>query len=212
LTLLYQINTRETLGKTLSFTGCGTRIIELRDHESKIWEAAVLIRKASNEDLSISELVTLPAHVLGEGQEDIIPTTSACVHLTRDIIFLGKDDGTTNMYSALTGELQTILYSHKQDIFVRMFATSANNVVTSKDSSSTVMAYKFGERPGSAPTIKQLFNHRFNSPAQQFILSSTGNRLLVYIPTTDSLWSRTPENPQFTRNNILETPSRSIWR
>jgi WD40 repeat protein len=210
LTLLYQINTRETLGKALSFTACGTRIIELRDRKTKVWEPAVLVRKASEEDSSISESVTLPTHV-GEGQEDIVPITSACVHPTQDIIFVGKDDGTTNMYSALTGELQCILYSHKQDIFVRKIASSASNVVASEDASNTVMAYEFEERPGLPPSTKKLLNRRFDFPVQQLVLNSTGDRLLVSTATTDSLWSLDPETG-FTQTHTLDTPSRTIWR
>jgi WD40 repeat protein len=212
LTLLYQINTRETLGKALSFTACGTRIIELRDRKTKVWEPAVLIRKASEEDSSISESVTLPALVVGEGQEDIIPITSACVHPNRDIIFVGKDDGTINMYSASTGEWQSILYSHKQDIFVRKIASSAMNVVASEDASNTVMAYEFEEQPGSLASTKQILSHRFDDPVQQLMLNNTGDKLLVSTTTTDYLWSRTAEDGTFTQTETLETSSRTIWR
>ena len=105
LTPLYWINTRETLGRALSFTACGSRIVELRDRKVKIWEPPVLIRKASEDDSTISGSVAVAAVVGYEEQEDIEPITALCAHPTQDIIFVGKDDGTVNTYSARTGKL-----------------------------------------------------------------------------------------------------------
>jgi WD40 repeat protein len=210
LTLLYQINTRETLGKALSFTGCGTRIIELRDRKTKVWEPAVLIRKASEEDSSISESVTMPALMIGEGQEDIVAITSGCVHPRKDVIFIGKDDGTMNAYSASTGELQTQLYSHNQDIFVRKIAASADDVVASEDASNTVIArtYAINNETQSSSTL--LLNHRFDDTVQQFILNAPGTKLLVSTNTHDYLFHRTPGTPF--ELHTIESLSRTIWR
>jgi WD40 repeat protein len=213
LTLLYQINTRETLGKALSFTACGTRIIELRDRKTKIWEPAVLIRKASEEDSSISESVTMPALVVGEGEEDIIPITSACIHPSASIILVGKDDGTMTTYSTISGEWESDLYSHKQDIFVRKIAASVGNVVASEDAGNTVMVYKLqkNERTGFFYASTQLLNHRFEEPVQQLVLDSAGDRLLVSTITCDYLWGRAKE-AQFTEVKTVDAPSRAIWK
>ncbi|CAN9391730.1 unnamed protein product [Alternaria alternata] len=212
LTLLCQINTRETLGKALSFTACGTRIIELRDRKTKVWEPAVLIRKAGEEDSSISESVTLPTVVVGEGEEDIVPITATCVHHTRDIIFVGKDDGSVNVYLGHSGELQGVVYSHRQDIFVRKIVVSVGDVVASEDASNTVMAYGLANEPnGRIKVTKKLMDFRFEEPAQQLLLNDMGDRLLISTATTDQLWMRCGESG-FQEIKVLKSSPRSVWR
>ncbi|KAF2131995.1 hypothetical protein P153DRAFT_310495 [Dothidotthia symphoricarpi CBS 119687] len=212
LTLLYQINTRETLGKALSFTACGTRIVELRDRKTKVWEPDVLIRKASEEDSSIGGSVAMPALIIGEGEQDIIPITSVSVHPTLEIVLVGKDDGTMNIYSGYSGEWQAVLYSHRQDVFVRKIVVSAGNVVVSEDASNTAMAYDMNfEQPATLTVLRQLLNHRFDEPVQQLLLNSKGDRLLVSTATYDYFWSRA-EDERFKQEKVLETPSRSIWK
>jgi len=212
LTLLCQINTRETLGKALSFTACGTRIIELRDRKTKVWEPAVLIRKASEEDSSMSESVTLPALVVGEGEEDIVPITATCVHPTRDVILVGKDDGSVNFYSGRSGELQSVAYSHQQDIFVKMIAVSAGDVVVTEDASKTVIAYTLEcEQDGQLRVNEKLMEFRLEEPAQQLLLNEAGDRLLISTATADQLWVRS-DNNGFERMTVSESPPRAIWK
>jgi WD40 repeat protein len=212
LTMLYQINTRGMLSRELSFTACGTRLIELQIEEVKIWEPAVLIHRTS-ENPSISGSVALPALIVRDEHNDIIPITSTSNHPSRDIVFVGKDDGEVDMYSALTGELQSSLYSHRYFSFIRKIATSAGDVVVSEDANNTVIAQAFGEERSSiSGSTEHLLYRRFDEPVQQLVLNSAGNRLLVSTTTTDYLWSRTEDHDQFTQTATLETPSRSIWR
>ncbi|RAR03116.1 nacht and wd domain-containing protein [Stemphylium lycopersici] len=212
LTLLYQINTRETLGKDLSFTACGTRIIELRDRKTKIWEPAVLVRKTGEEDSSISESVTIPALMVGEGEEDLVPITSSAVHTSGEWVLIGKDDGTVSVYSNFSGQLQNVLYTHKQDIFVRRIAVSVGNVIASEDASNTVMAYKIKHgASGEWSTAHKLLSHRFEEPVHQILLDSTGDRLLISTPTRDYLFAQTEHNT-FQQVQTLRTSSRNIWK
>ncbi|RAQ99086.1 nacht and wd domain-containing protein [Stemphylium lycopersici] len=212
LTLLYQIDTRETLGKSLSFTSCGTRLIELRDRKTKIWEPGVLIRKTSEEDSSISESVTLPVQAADGGEEDINPITSTCVYPAHDIILIGKDDGTVNVYSSQSGEFQNVLYAHRQDMFIRRILVSAGNVVVSEDASNTIMVYKVRKtKSGTLATTELYLNHRFEEPLQQLLLNSAGDRLLVSTATCDYLWGRSKAGG-FKQVERLEISPRSLWR
>lgn len=98
----------------------------------------MLIHKTNEENSSISELVTLLAPIFGEGVEDIVPITSICIHPMQESIFVGKGDGTVILYSGLSGQRRSILYSHKKDLFVRKIALITSNVVVSEDASNTV--------------------------------------------------------------------------
>jgi WD40 repeat protein len=161
LSIEYVINTHEAMSKALAFTQCGTRIIDLQARKAKVWEPPVLIHRVDDSDSDTNTPAALPSVT-----DYLVTIISTCIRPRKDIIFVGKDDGTLSIYSAVTGEPQSILYSHRQDMFIHKIASNTGNVVASDDASNTVMVYEFEERSGLPYSIKQLLNHRFDLPVQ----------------------------------------------
>lgn len=212
LTLLYRINTYDATVKSLAFTSDGSRLIDIRDSKTKIWEPSVLIRKNSEEDYSNSDTIAMPAMTVGS-EEEAIEITALLTHPQEPVIFVGKDNGSVNSYSALTGEHQSILFSHRKDVFVRRLAWSEGNVIASADASSTVFVHAL-RHLGSTKfeTVSQLFNHHFEEPIRQLLLSDDGCKLLVSTATSDTLWTKAQDETSFLQIASLNPPTRNIWK
>ncbi|CAN9479230.1 unnamed protein product [Alternaria alternata] len=210
LTLLWQIKTREPLGRALAFTDCGTRIIDLQNHRVKVWEFATLIRKGTYDENSSA---TLPVLGVAFGdEEDVVPITATCIHPTRDVILAGKEDGSVNVYSGVSGGLEDVIYTHKLDGCVRRITVSAGDIVASQDASNKVMAYRLKqESPNHFSATQKLMDLHMEEPAEQLLINGTGDRLLISTATTDQLWIRS-ETSTFKRAKVLEAPSRFAWR
>ncbi|KAF2759863.1 hypothetical protein EJ05DRAFT_526567 [Pseudovirgaria hyperparasitica] len=213
LSLLYQINTRETLGKALSFTGDGTRIIELKDRKAKIWEPAALVRKVVEEESNISESVSMPPLLVGTGN-DIVPITSTRVHSIEEVILVGKDDGSMSLYSSVNGQKMTDLYSHKQDIFVRYVAVGPGRMVASVDASNRVLVYdiEMSTNESSVSTQRLLLDSKFDDSVQQIVFNETEDKLLVSTTCRDYLFVRITKEHTFKHVTVIEASARTLWR
>jgi WD40 repeat protein len=212
LTLIWQTNMRETLGGALSFAACGTCIIQLQRYRATLWKPAVLIRKDDKDD-SLEDLSDVEAD--HGGDEDVVSISATCYHPTRDVILVGKHDGSVSIYSSISGESREILYAHTLHVFVSKITVSDNNIVASQDAKGHVMVYRLKIEPNDHwSTTEELMDITFEEPARQLLLNDVGNRLLISTATADYLFTRDGNSNfhNFQLTKILQPWSRSVWR
>lgn len=95
LTLLHRINSYDLEVRSLSFSGDGLRLIDIRDTKSKVWEPSVLVRKLEDEEASLSDMTALPATIVSTREdESLIGIIAIACHSSAPVVFLGLDDGT----------------------------------------------------------------------------------------------------------------------
>ncbi|KAH6632537.1 hypothetical protein F5144DRAFT_513009 [Chaetomium tenue] len=143
LTLLYCIKSTEYEVRSLAFSGDGFRLYDIRDTKTKVWEPSCLIRKAIHEESSICEPIALPAPVVGRNQ-DAIDITRISAPPAAGCIFVGKEDGSVAAYDWETGNMISVLYSHRRGLFVSSIAWNHTMIATS-DLSNKIEVHIFKE-------------------------------------------------------------------
>jgi WD40 repeat protein len=189
LTLLYRIKPFDFEVRALAFSGDGLRLIDIRDSRSKIWEPAVLVRKAHEEDVSVSDAAALPAITVGqENLNERLNTTTLVSHPTLSVIFAGKSNGDVAVFDAVSGKEKAILYSHPA--FITAIACSKNNILVSADAGAYVRVRKLSKTPaGVWHTESQILYAVHKQAIRQLLLSPEGDYVLISGAGSASVWS-----------------------
>ncbi|KAK6860641.1 NACHT and WD domain protein [Apiospora arundinis] len=143
LSLLYCIRSPDYEVKSLAFSGDGLRLYDIRDQKTKVWEPAVLVRKSTSDDSSISD--SLAGHdepaTVGSYAE-IIEITVMLVSPSPNIVFVGKDDGTISIHDGSSGDFRNIIYSHKRHVLpTRMSYNQKHCLLATADASSIIQVW-----------------------------------------------------------------------
>ena len=116
LELTYRINSYDVELKSLAFSRDGLRLVDIRDTRSKVWEPACLVRKLADEEISLSDMATLPVTVVGTRDDGLVGITAIAYYSSVPAIFVGKDDERVSVYDKSTGKQVSVLYFHGNNV------------------------------------------------------------------------------------------------
>jgi WD40 repeat protein len=126
LSLLYCTKSTEHEIRELAFSADGFRLHDIRDTLTRIWEPAMLVRAAIDEESGINTSV---APVVGRDRAvvDIMrihaPPDAGCV-------FAGRDDGSVVAYDWDTGDMISTIYSHHRGRLVTNITWNHSMIAT----------------------------------------------------------------------------------
>jgi WD40 repeat protein len=190
LALRYCIKSTEYEVRALAFSGDGLRLYDIRDTKTKIWEPAVLVRRAIHEDMESSvtgtESIAFPATVLSRDQEAV---SIMQIHAPPDAgcIFAGRDDGSVVTYHCETGEMVSTLYSHRRYVFVTSITWNHSMIATS-DASNTLQVHTLSKAAHKlwSSSGKQ-FEKKLNGRPRELLLHPREPWLLVSLVHTSTV-------------------------
>lgn len=192
LHLLYCIKSPDYEVKSLAFSGDGLRLYDIRDHKSKVWEPAALVRKNLNEESTIGEPVSIadPAPSVGSYGETVV-VTALLTLADPDIIIVGKDDGAVCIYDSKTGQNRGVLYKHSKDVLVTHLGWDASHSrVVSIDAASKVLVWDVVQdhlNKGAWKATSLAYNLHADSTVRQVAFMSGGRQLLVATTSSTTL-------------------------
>jgi WD40 repeat protein len=212
LTLLYRVRSCDEGLKSLSFSGDGLRVFDIRDTITKVWEPLALVRKNLDEDSSISDSVHVASDTERSEAERAMEITALMSLPSCDTILVAKEDGSVICYDSLSGAEGHKLFSHAKDIFVTtMTWCDQGNVLATADVGGRVFIWQLADEQGWQ-TSKLLLDCHSRQSVRQLLLSPKGDRLIVSTVTRDTLWSISKDSESTKRLATLEHPSRATWR
>lgn len=192
LHLLYCIRSPDYEDKSLAFSGDGLRLYDIRDHKSKVWEPAVLVRNNINDEPSISDSDSIadPAPSVGSYGETVV-VTALLTLADPDIILVGKDDSEVCIYDSRTGQNSGVLYKHSRDVLVTLLSWDASHSrVVSVDAASKVLVWDVVQDhldKGAWKVTLLACNLHADSTVRQVAFVSGGKQLLVATTSSTTL-------------------------
>lgn len=189
LRLLYRIQSANLFIKQLAFSSDSLRLADIRGSHCNIWEPAVLLGQATNDDTSSERALTSAMDVITSPSKAKV--TAISLHLKDDVIFCGKDDGSISVYSLKTvGEVRT-LYCHKTLVRLISFR-SESDIVYSVDASNKIFAWHltYSHKDGWRPD-QELWQNvlRSGNSINHLILGEPAHRMILTTRHADYLWS-----------------------
>ncbi|KAK3388025.1 hypothetical protein B0H63DRAFT_542573 [Podospora didyma] len=204
LALLYVINYHSSPVRELRFSLDGLRLVDLRETHSVIWEPAALIRTCDEDDSTSASGVSVvglrPPYEVAD-YEDPVEISCLCMHPSRPIAIVGKDNGSVDAYDLSTGCKLSTLFSidegritkiamHENGLLV--CACSANKVSVSLVEDVSDDENDVRKAVGLKKTLFTVPD--FGEPVMQIVIGSSGNELLIAGKHTTKLWCRTPDD------------------
>ncbi|KAL8409621.1 hypothetical protein RB594_007898 [Gaeumannomyces avenae] len=152
LSLMYCIRSNETEVRSLAFSGDGSRLYDIRDTKTKVWEPSVLLRKAATEESSISDSVAalIPA-VDAPVSQETLDVTHVIAPPGAGCILAGRNDGAVAVGDLHTGIIASSpLYTHPKGTYVTKIAWNSSLIASAdSDRQVEVRAIRDGSQPGS---------------------------------------------------------------
>ncbi|KAI9158094.1 Vegetative incompatibility protein [Paramyrothecium foliicola] len=187
LTVLYHIITPSQSFRVLSFTADGLTLLDMAEHQMKIWSPSALLRKTIEEESSTSdqlENLTVP-----DRQYETLRSAkvSAMIgHPVADTIFLGKNNGHVCSCSSKDEQVESIIYSH-EDI-VNHITTCQAYIIASSDLFNIVKVKEFSVNSNTVKVEGAEFQFRPKSSIRQLLFDPSGAFLLVSTVEADNLY------------------------
>ena len=214
LTLLYHILTQNHSFRILGFTSDDFNLIDIVDHELKVWSPSALVRKTMEEETSISEqAVILP---VTKGQFVTYQSSkfrSAVAHETLPAVFVGNYRGDVLVYNTddtESSDPMSTLYSHSGAL-VKCFAVAYGDVIASADVNGRVQVWQLDtSRPPAIHAAKLIFQARFTTAICQILFDQAGRHLLV--STIDSDYVYNVGSGTLVGSLTYQDNERSIWK
>ena len=210
LALLYQVQTPNFAHRILDFTSEAFSLVDVVEHEMRIWSPSALVRKSVEEEASTSE----PAAILPvkEGQFETYQASqirSTAAHTSLPLLFTGTYNGDVSVYCSNDGQPTGVLYSHG-DAIVKCLAVRERTIASS-DNTGTVQTWLLDvSEPTMVKTEKLLIKESFSSAISQLIFDSSGEYLLVSTKESDYVYNCSLGT--LIGCNPVRDGSRSIWQ
>ncbi|ERF71820.1 hypothetical protein EPUS_01735 [Endocarpon pusillum Z07020] len=212
LTLLYRVRSCDEGLKSLSFSGDGLRIFDIRDTITEFWEPLALVRKNLDEDSSVSDSVHVAPATERFEAERAMEITALMSLPSCDTLLVAKEDGSVVCYDSISGVEGHKLFSHTKDIFVTtMTWCDQGNMLATADVGGRVLIWQLADAQGWQAS-KLLLDCHPRQSVRQLLLSPKGDRLIVSTVTRDTLWSISKDSESTRQLATLEHPSRATWR
>ena len=187
LTLLYRIRSGLDEVRHLAFSGDGSRLVDIRDSKTKIWEPSALIRRTVEEDASVSDALTPEAQTVGKN-EDEVEITAAISAEDGQLVFAGRSDGSIVAHDARSGQLLTTLYKHGADLVITAI-DYRSGIIASADVGGTILVRTVSITPGRGASASPLLEQQLSEPVQQLLVDQAGSQIIVSTGSGDSAWS-----------------------
>jgi hypothetical protein len=234
LQLLFRVNAVDYGVRCLSFSSDNLRFFDVRGTQCNVWEPALTSGRARKDDASSNHEPPDPRIVgLSDGEVEI---TTIAVENSGDYFFVGKSDGSVNIYKTADGHQLKTLYRHGYQISItRMVYGNDRNILVTADAAGRFIVCSL-ERTDQREFVahRKILDIRGdihqNIAISQVLLNPANNLLLVSTTKTDAVWdlsvgcrtschefiSRPPfdwANHPFNENYriLISTTSASLW-
>jgi WD40 repeat protein len=202
LTLLYQVKSTDLGFRIVEFNWNWQRILDLMDSKLRVWEPAGLIRKTSEENVSVSDTDESKAR---QG------ITAMVCHPTVSVILVGKYNGSVAAHASKSGKEVVVLYMHPEGIFVTAIAVSLHDILASGDVNGNVQVWQLKRSPTlGLKTDSLLLMTSAGKAVQQLLISPAGDFVLVSIATSYSILSIQTGTCIVNLDN--PTSDRNVWK
>jgi WD40 repeat protein len=190
LKMIYRLNFNgDPFGsEALVFALDNSRLLDVRAHQCRIWDPAVLQRQDIDDINSDTVSVSTNAQEIDYQILETVGITSIICVRSASIVFCGKEDGSVHVYD-IASELQS------QQLFVQTPGIAINflhfdeGILTCADSASHVVSRRLTRRPRSRWDIQDPFLDLYiGTSIQQLFACSKHSRLLVTTESGDTLW------------------------
>lgn len=210
LAVLYHVMTPNHSFRILQFTSDNFNLLDVTDHEMKVWSPSALMRKTVEEEASTSdqpEVLVVP-----EGQFETLQLSrvrSFTAHPRHPVLFVGKNNGEVALYNLSDGKEVGVLYTHQDS--VGYIASCRENVIASSDLFNIVQVWTLTiRRPNMIQAGELKFKTRGASPIRQLLLDEAGEYLLVSTTQADAVY-RTSNGMMIGSMNWAEG-QRTSWK
>ncbi|KAH7324593.1 hypothetical protein B0I35DRAFT_164775 [Stachybotrys elegans] len=188
LAVLYHVLTPNQSFRMLEFTSDNFSLLDVTDHEMKVWSPAALMRKTVEEEASISDQ---PENiVVPEGQFETLQSSRVrafAAHTSDPIFFVGKNNGDVAFYSLTDGKEVGVLYTHQDS--VGYLASCKGTVIASSDLFNIIQVWTLTIRkPNIVQTNELKLKTRAASSIRQLLLDDSGEFLLVSTTRADIVY------------------------
>jgi WD40 repeat protein len=208
LALLYHLVSHSPGFRILNFASDGSSIIDVMDSGMRIWSPAVLVRKTTEDDASVSDDAIHLAVTEGEAEPQKnkqIRTLSP--HPSLPIVAAGKYNGQVVIFNSKGGTGTNPLYSHQPSALITKVAVSKDCVASSDDAN---MVQVWSLTPSFTEAQKMLFQIHATGLVKQLCFSPNGQYLLVATTQTDCVY-RVQDGTRIGSLNF-DAHERHMWR
>lgn len=210
LAILYHVLTPNHSVRTLRFTSDNFNLLDVTDHEMKVWSPSALMRKTVEEEASTSdqpEVIVVP-----EGQFETLQLSRVrafAAHPRHSVLFVGKNNGEVSLYSLTDGKEVGVLYAHQDS--VGYIASCRENFIASSDLFNIIQVRTLAiRRPNMIQAGELKFKTRAASSIRQLLLNDSGEYLLVSTTQADFVY-RTSNGMMIGSMNWSEE-QRTSWK
>ncbi|KAH8714072.1 hypothetical protein GQ44DRAFT_660589 [Phaeosphaeriaceae sp. PMI808] len=210
LTLLYHVLTPASSSGLLQFTSDNLGLVQVRDHEIRVWAPPALVRKTIEEEASLSD--QCPVLPVTEGQFENFQASkirTLTAHPSSPLLFAGNQNGDVLMYQASTEYSPSILYSHDGTL-VRHIAAGKHNAIASADLLANIRVFQFDASQRQISTKEPMLQVQFKSPVKQLLFDETGVYLLVSTLESDFVYNI--ENGSLIGSRNFPEDERMAWK
>ena len=190
LALLYHVLVPTTSFSLLEFTSDADSLVNLKDHEMRIWAPPALVRRTMEEEACISEVSAVMTATEGQYEKFQASKIKMCIaHQKTSLLFAGNYHGDVFAYSSLNGYQPTVLYSHG-NASIKCLAISGNNLVATADTNANLQVRNLTLSPPhqSVKTNSAVFEISFSNPVSQLLFDESGAYLLISTQNSDRVY------------------------
>ncbi|KAH6684471.1 NACHT and WD domain protein [Halenospora varia] len=213
LTLLYHILTPNHSFRILGFTSDGANLVDIVDHEMKIWSPSALVRKTVGEESSTSDQAAILP--VSKGQFATFQSSeirSTVAHPVLPAIFVSNYHGDVLVYDTASTEdtKSAVLYSHQSTV-VKCLAVTHSDKIASADSNGNVQVWRLDTSQHTKIKVGSMkFQARFPCAICQIIFDQTGKYLLVSTMDSDHVYDC--EAGILVGSIQFQANGRSLWK
>jgi WD40 repeat protein len=215
LTLIYVINYLSTSVRDLRFSKDGSRLVDLRETHSVVWEPAALLRSSDEEDSSSisGTSVSYRAPAVVEDYDDKAQITSLVLYPNKPFAIVGHHHGVVESVNLHTGqkagEIVTLGNSRVTQLAVHQSQLLA--CATSDQSIRVSMLDIDADMIKESKVLLQVDD--FGERVIQVLFSESGNSFLACGERMTKVWARNSSDTDgFTLMGPSASPETDCWR
>ncbi|KAI1109210.1 NACHT and WD domain protein [Nemania sp. NC0429] len=210
LTILYHVLTPNSSFRVLNFASDGFNLIDVVDHEMRIWAPSALVRKTIEEEGSISDQAAVLPVTAGQYERfRSVKLRAAVSHENSPIFIAGNYNGDVIAYNR-DGNRTGSLYSHPNSI-VKCLALSKSSIIASSDTNGVMQVWQLDtSQIPVVRSLKQKLQVQFKTAVLQLLFDSEDRYLLVSTADSDRVYE--VETGMKIGSLDFHTDERKLWR
>ncbi|KAG8529001.1 uncharacterized protein KY384_006690 [Bacidia gigantensis] len=189
LRLLCCVRSDESSIRSLAFSADGSRILETRGSECRIWDPPALLRQDEDEENSDTiSVFTTPQEIELDSSEEVVMISALTCHIDGTVIFCGRADGTICLFDTQSGLETQKLLSHAKGVpIVALMFHESSQILSSVDASSRLMSHVIVPKQGTWEASKVSVDYRIGVAVEGVLSNEQGTRVLVSSASKDVL-------------------------